>query len=83
MISRQSKRFFALSESDKNNVRRSADRSHNRGFSGVGKEKVRECICMKESFDYGNPEDDTQPNIWPPEELLPGFRNFMETFFQA
>ncbi|MCJ1224383.1 hypothetical protein MMC12_001028 [Toensbergia leucococca] len=41
-----SKRFFALSESDKNNVRRSADRSHNRGFSGVGKEKLLDCLSL-------------------------------------
>lgn len=38
---------------------------------------------MKENFDIGNPEDDTQPNIWPPEELLPRFREFMEAFFEV
>ncbi len=38
---------------------------------------------MKENFDCGNPEDDEQPNSWPTEELLPGFRHFTEGFFQV
>jgi hypothetical protein len=42
---------------------------------------VRQQICTKEGFGCGNPEDELQPNIWPPEELLPGFRAFMEDFF--
>ena len=43
---------------------------------------MRERICTKESFDTGNPHDDEQPNIWPTEETLPGFRDFMERFFR-
>ena len=42
---------------------------------------MRERICMKEGFDTGNPHDDEQPNQWPSEETLPGFREFMELFF--
>jgi hypothetical protein len=64
-------------------LRVAPERSHYRGYSGVGNEKVREHVCMKETFDGGNPEDDAQPNVWPPEELLPGFRKFMEEFFQV
>jgi hypothetical protein len=45
--------------------------------------KVRERICMKEGFTCGSPKDDTQPNIWPPEDLLPGFRKHMEGFFEV
>lgn len=78
----QSQRFFALSESEKNLIRRPPDKSLYRGYVGVGREKVRERICIKESFDTGNPDEYEQPNIWPPEELLPGFREFMEMFFQ-
>ncbi len=48
----------------------------------MGQEKVRERICIKESFDFGNPDEDEQPNKWPSEELLPGYREFMEMFFQ-
>jgi len=79
----QSKRFFALSESEKQIARRPPDRSNHRGYSGVGNEKVRERICMKESFDVGNPNDKGQPNLWLPEELLPDFREFMDDFFQV
>ena len=57
--------------------------SHHRGYSNVDSEKVHGSTCMKENFDIGNPEDDTQPNIWPPEELLPRFREFMEAFFEV
>ena len=38
---------------------------------------------MKENFDSGNPEDDERLNSWPPEELLPGFRDFTEDFYQV
>ena len=38
---------------------------------------------VKESFESGNVKDDMQPNIWLPEEALPGFRAFMEDFFEV
>ena len=44
---------------------------------------MREHICMKEGFACGNPKDDGQLNIWPSEELLPGFRKLMEEFFEV
>jgi hypothetical protein len=44
---------------------------------------VREHSCMKEGFTFGNPNDDAQLNIWPTEELLPGFRKLMEEFFEV
>lgn len=37
----------------------------------------------KESFESGNVHDEMQPNIWLPEEALPGFREFMEGFFDV
>lgn len=40
-------------------------------------------MCMKENFDFGNPEDHERHNSWPTEELLPGFRHFFEDFFQV
>ena len=36
---------------------------------------------IQESFDQGPTDDSLQPNIWIPEEDLPGFRTFMEGFF--
>lgn len=35
----------------------------------------------KESFECGNVMDEAQPNIWLPEDKLPGFRAFMEEYF--
>jgi isopenicillin N synthase-like dioxygenase len=68
--------------------------SHHRGYSAPGVEKVsqheydanelnklRDIPDFKESFESGNVNDDAQPNIWLPEEELPGFRGFMETYF--
>lgn len=43
--------------------------------------KAREIPDYKESFESGNIHDEMQPNIWPPESALPGFRAFMESFF--
>jgi len=68
--------------------------AHHRGYSGLGKEKVSQNIFdeeqitelrqvpdVKESFESGNVNDEAQPNIWLPEDKLPGFRTFMESFF--
>jgi isopenicillin N synthase-like dioxygenase len=68
--------------------------SHHRGYSAPGIEKVsqheydanelhklRDVPDCKESYESGNVNDDAQPNIWLPEEKLPGFRAFMETYF--
>lgn len=38
---------------------------------------------MQESFDIGPPVDDLFLNIWPNEDDIPGFRGFMEKFFNA
>jgi isopenicillin N synthase-like dioxygenase len=79
----QSRIFFALPESEKQLIQRSSDRSHHCGYSGIGNEKVREQRCMKEGFTCGNPKEVEQPNIWPSEERLPGFRSVMEEFFDV
>lgn len=76
-----SKRLFALSESGKGSIRPSSP-SRNRGYSGIGNEKIRDTICMKENFNCGNPKDLERDNSWPTEELLPGFRHFTEDFYQ-
>lgn len=68
--------------------------SHHRGYSAPGVEKVsqheydanelnklRETPDFKESFESGNVNDDAQPNIWLPEDKLPGFRVYMESYF--
>jgi isopenicillin N synthase-like dioxygenase len=68
--------------------------AHHRGYSAPGVEKVsqhtydeaelnklRDVPDYKESFESGNVNDASQPNIWLPDEHLPGFRSFMEKMF--
>lgn len=68
--------------------------SHHRGYSAPGVEKVsqhqydanelaklRDSPDYKESFECGNVNDDAQPNIWLPEDKLPGFKAFMQKYF--
>ena len=38
---------------------------------------------MKESYEIGSEENSEQPNVWLPEEVLPGFRKFMTDFYWA
>jgi hypothetical protein len=37
-------------------------------------EQLKNVPDVKESFESGNVHDDMQPNIWLPENKLPGFR---------
>lgn len=37
----------------------------------------------KESFESGDVNDAAQPNIWPPDDVLPGFRPFMERYLST
>jgi hypothetical protein len=61
--------------------------SHHRGYSGLGIEKVsqhvfdaetiealRQVPDVKESYESGNENDAMQPNIWPPDSTIPGFK---------
>jgi isopenicillin N synthase-like dioxygenase len=38
-------------------------------------------ILTKESYEIGSDDNDEQPNIWLPEEVLPGYRKFMTKFY--
>jgi len=95
LTSEQSKKFFDLPEAVKQLAPHPPGASHHRGYSGLGVEKVSQNVFdeegikasravpdVKESFESGNVEDDMQPNIWLPEDKLPGFKRFMESFFQ-
>jgi isopenicillin N synthase-like dioxygenase len=90
----QSRKFFALPLETKNLAPHPPGGAHHRGYSAPGLEKVsqhqfdanelskaREAPDYKESFETGNLDDELQPNIWPPESALPGFRAFIESFF--
>ncbi|CAK7204848.1 hypothetical protein SEUCBS139899_007610 [Sporothrix eucalyptigena] len=67
-----------------------------RGYSGIGREKVVQMVYdeasigdlrkvpdFKESFEIGRDYNTNKtPNIWLPEEDLPGFRDFFVKFFE-
>lgn len=38
---------------------------------------------VKESFDIGREGDERAPNVWPPADVLPGFREFFSRFYEA
>lgn len=46
-------------------------------FDKAAIEKLRKMPDVKESFESGNVDDDLQPNIWLPEDKLPGFRQYV------
>lgn len=90
----QSKKFFNLPLETKLLAPHPPGGSHHRGYSAPGVEKVsqhtyeadelsklREIPDYKESFESGNVYDKAQPNIWLPDDKLPGFRPFMESYF--
>ncbi|KAH7085223.1 hypothetical protein BKA63DRAFT_499216 [Paraphoma chrysanthemicola] len=89
-----SKKFFALPPETKSLAPHPPGGAHHRGYSAPGVEKVsqntydanelsklREIPDFKESFESGNVHDTAQPNIWLPDDVLPGFRAFMEEYF--
>ncbi|KAJ5727381.1 gibberellin 20-oxidase [Penicillium malachiteum] len=91
-----SQKFFALSQSDKMKSPHPPYGWYQRGYSGVGREKVVQMIFdeegiagkrktpdVKESYDLGNENDPRLPNIWPAEELIPGFRAHFNQFYEA
>ncbi|KAA8613537.1 thymine dioxygenase [Pyrenophora tritici-repentis] len=91
-----SKKFFDLPLSTKMLAPHPPGGHHHRGYSAPGVEKVtqhvfdadelsklREIPDYKESFESGNPTDATQPNIWPPDHVLPGFHAFLQTYFET
>ncbi|KAI1098913.1 thymine dioxygenase [Jackrogersella minutella] len=68
-----------------------------RGYSWPGLEKVSQDIIkdgdetrevenrkisdVKESYEIGSEESELQPNVWLPEDVLPGFREFAMQFY--
>ena len=89
-----SKKFFALPVETKMLAPHPPGGAHHRGYSPPGLEHVtqhtydkedvaksREIPDYKESYESGNVNDESQPNIWLPEDKLPGFRPFLESYF--
>lgn len=90
-------RFFGMSQTDKDKAPRPEESWHHRGYSSVGREKVTQMIFdeasisaarsvpdVKESYEIGR-DDKEAPlaNVWPPQDLLPGFREFFTKFYDV
>ncbi|RFU75572.1 flavonol synthase flavanone 3-hydroxylase [Trichoderma arundinaceum] len=92
-----SRKFFSLPQSDKDKAPHPPKAWHHRGYSSVGREKVSQMIFdeesiaaarkvpdVKESFDIGRDDDAAyMANVWPPQEMLPGFREFFTNFYEV
>ncbi|KAK7227063.1 hypothetical protein V2G26_015066 [Clonostachys chloroleuca] len=82
------KKFFELPLETKMKAEHPPEANPNRGYSYVGLENVgairrdgKITRDIKETVDFGSPTDDLVDNRWVPEEDLPGFRTFMENFY--
>ncbi|TVY22573.1 2-oxoglutarate-Fe(II) type oxidoreductase [Lachnellula hyalina] len=90
-----SKRLFDLQTEEKMLAPHPHGAAVHRGYSYPGLEKVSQVISSdpevgeglravmdcKESYEIGSEENDEQPNIWLPEETLPGIRDFTMRFY--
>ncbi|CAF9932161.1 MAG: hypothetical protein HETSPECPRED_008283 [Heterodermia speciosa] len=45
------------------------------------KKRLRSIADVKESYEVGSENNQDQPNIWLPEDVLPGFRSFTTEFY--
>ncbi|KAG0651919.1 2-oxoglutarate-dependent dioxygenase htyE, partial [Hyphodiscus hymeniophilus] len=90
-----SKRLFNLKHEEKMLAPHPDGPTVHRGYSYPGLEKVSQVISTdlevgeklrevkdcKESYEIGSEDNDEQPNVWLPEEVLPGYRKFMTDFY--
>ncbi|KAH7306030.1 hypothetical protein B0I35DRAFT_361428 [Stachybotrys elegans] len=91
-----SARFFSLPLSEKMKAPHPPEGWHHRGYSSPGREKVTHQVFdqdslaslrqkapdAKESFDIGREDDARMRNVWPPEDVMPGFRGFFAKFYR-
>ncbi|EAU30235.1 conserved hypothetical protein [Aspergillus terreus NIH2624] len=81
-------RFFSLPLEHKQKAAHPPEPNPHRGWSCLGQEKLsviaqgKAVLDLKESFDMGPNGDELYPNIWTDEHDLPGFRAFMEDFYE-
>ncbi|KAJ7218440.1 thymine dioxygenase [Mycena pura] len=88
----ESKSFFALPLELKELAPHPPSGAHHRGYSSLGREKIvqptpdgntpsRLTGDVKESFECGHEDNATSPNIWLPDDVLPGFKErFLEVY---
>ncbi|KAJ5693158.1 hypothetical protein N7462_002581 [Penicillium macrosclerotiorum] len=90
------RKFFALSLEDKMTAKHPPESTPNRGYSYVGQESIssisgfekglpqgKAIRDIKESLDLGSANDNLVENIWVADSKLPGFRAFMEKFYDS
>ncbi|KAF3012559.1 hypothetical protein E8E14_000929 [Neopestalotiopsis sp. 37M] len=90
-----SRKFFYLSDDIKSQVLHTSVSDPQRGWSSVGSESTAKLFRalspgrdedikpdLKEHFDISNTIDSKFPNKWPDETSIPGFRPFMEDFYE-
>ncbi|KAL1602889.1 hypothetical protein SLS59_004544 [Nothophoma quercina] len=88
-----SREFFALPYEEKMKSEHPPESNPHRGYSWVGQENLSSLTRRdrgleplketKESWDQGANDDELNPNLWAATESLPGFRPFMEKFFNT
>ncbi|GAM84982.1 hypothetical protein ANO11243_029850 [Dothideomycetidae sp. 11243] len=89
-----SNKFFNLPLHIKQKAKHPEAPNPHRGYSGVGQEKISaitgfekgersevRAAELRESWDQGPADDELYANRWMPDEDLPGYRSFMESFF--
>jgi len=89
-----SKQFFALPSDVKGLAPHPASAYHHRGYSPPGLEKVSQNVFdkdelsalravpdVKESFESGREDDPDMPNVWLPDDVLPGFKEACLDFY--
>ncbi|PHH72421.1 hypothetical protein CDD82_5987 [Ophiocordyceps australis] len=82
------RRFFSLPIAAKSKAAHPPEANPHRGYSYVGQEKLsmvkdfEKGVREPESFDQGPAYDELYQNRWPDESDLPGFREFMESFYE-
>ncbi|KAI1372928.1 Clavaminate synthase-like protein [Hypoxylon crocopeplum] len=92
-----SKKLFDLPQEKKMLAPHPPGPTVHRGYSWPGLEKVSQDIIkggdeakeaenrkvadVKESYEIGSEESKLQPNVWLPNDVLPGFREFMMQFY--
>ncbi|KPI42096.1 1-aminocyclopropane-1-carboxylate oxidase [Cyphellophora attinorum] len=90
-------KLFALDQDKKMLAPHPDGAKVHRGYSWPGLEKVsqqasekedpelasllRQTTDHKESYEIGSEENTEQPNVWLPEDVLPGFRSFTTRFY--
>ncbi|KAJ4317072.1 hypothetical protein N0V84_007525 [Fusarium piperis] len=76
-----SRNFFDMPYEDKMKAPHPDTPIPHRGYSGPGREYAAAKTAEEESFEMGSEENKREPNIWPPDEVYPGFRDCLLKFY--